>query len=153
MYSILSFLPLFFLSLPPLLCLCNLSQRDSFWRGRRPYFWVLSHYCGRLFCCAGLLVSVPPAGEGHNPAQTGRSASTIRPARGNTSACLLSLCAFQLALAGLASGPTAWLTRLVKGRRESSAPHRMIRKRRGDTPSCTWPQNVLRSQSLLGSKS
>lgn len=75
MYSILSFLPLFFLSLPPLLCLCNLSRRYSFWRSRRPYFWVLSHYCGRLFCCAGLLVLVPPAGEGHNPAQTGRSAS------------------------------------------------------------------------------
>ncbi len=72
---------------------------------------------------------------------------------GNTSACLLSLWAFQLALAGLASGPTAWLTRLVKGRRESSAPRRTVRKRRGDTPSCTWLQNLLRSQSLLGSKS
>ncbi|XDV24536.1 hypothetical protein PO909_028669 [Leuciscus waleckii] len=32
--------------------------------GRRLYFWVVSHYCGRLFCCAGLLVSVPPAGRG-----------------------------------------------------------------------------------------
>lgn len=149
-----------FCSLSHILCLCNLSHRYSFWRGKRLYFWVLSHYFGRLFCCAGLPLSVPSAGEGHNPAQTGRSASlglsmsAYDPAgSGNTSACLLSLCAFQLALTGLASGPTAWLTRLVKGLRESFAPRRTVRKRRGDTPPCTWPQNLLRSQSLLDSRS
>ncbi len=83
-----------------------------------------------LVCCC------PSAGEGHNPAQTGRSASlglsisAYDPAGlENTSACLLSLWAFQLALAGLASGPTTWLTRLVKGWRESSAPRRTVRKR------------------------